>query len=427
MVRGAGRFDGEEFRRRRQEAGLSQQRVAELVGTTRWQVIAYEQGRATPEPARLAALATAVGCAPLVLTGSSPDTAADGLADLRRIAGLTRTQAAAQLATALGDRAPASKWLLEQTENGRPAAAWSGTSRRAVVVAAAAQVYGLPVDVVDAAWPVSNETGTVETVPAAAVAPATGAEPEPDERDAGAAEPSPRRSKAHTAWQSLNDRQRLYLRAVFDDDQRAERDARSGGGGAVFAARPKADTWRWRDFSIQHPMADETRIQSTLKDSGIHDPGAGSSLAALERRGLLLVRHDMRYIRPLGNVTVVQVRMTSAGRASVRAELGAAAPRKTPKGLLSSWLFKQLAKVAAAEPEGLVSYELWGEAHVYLGVGYHNGRNPSRGYIAQHRPGAGEVDWRWHLTDDGRAHLVEHLGTYRQLYPDIPTDKISLP
>ncbi len=168
-------------------------------------------------------------------------------------------------------------------------------------------------------------------------------------------------------------------------------------------------------------------MQSTLKNAGIHDPGAGSSLAALERRGLLLVRHDMRYIPLLGNVSVVQVRMTTSGRAAVRAGLGTAAPRKTPKGLLSSWLFKQFAKVAAAEPDGLVSYHLWGEAHVYLGVGYHNGRNPSRGYIDQRRPSPGAVDSRWHLTDEGRAHLVEHLATYRQLYPGIPTDTIDLP
>lgn len=64
---------------------------------------------------------------------------------------------------------------------------------------------------------------------------------------------------------------------------------------------------------------------------------------------------------------------------------------------------------------------------MYLGVGYTNGRNPSRGFIAQHRPGSGAVDWSWHLTDTGRAHITEHLAAYRELYPGIPTDKINLP
>ena len=116
MVRGAGRFDGDEFRRRRIAAGLSQQRVAELVGSTRWQVIAYERGRATPEPPRLAALATAVRCPPAALTGTASSTA--DLAGLRRAAGMTRLQAAARLGKLLAARVPASKWLLEQAEKG---------------------------------------------------------------------------------------------------------------------------------------------------------------------------------------------------------------------------------------------------------------------------------------------------------------------
>jgi hypothetical protein len=102
------------------------------------------------------------------------------------------------------------------------------------------------------------------------------------------------------------------------------------------------------------------------------------------------------------------------------------APRN-PEGLLSSWLFKQLAKVAAAEPASLVSYEPWGEGPRVSRCRVRQRRNASRCYIAQHQPGAGAVDWRWHLTDDGRAHLTEHLATYQQLYPGIPTDRISLP
>lgn len=151
VVRGAGRFDGQEFRRLRQAAGLSQERVAQLVGATRWQVIAYEQGRATPEPPRLAALAAAVGCAPAILAGAAAD--ADGLAGLRRAAGLTRELAAARLGEQLGGRVPASRWLLEQTETGSVPVAWRPAARRDEVVGALARVYGQPPDAVAAAWP----------------------------------------------------------------------------------------------------------------------------------------------------------------------------------------------------------------------------------------------------------------------------------
>ncbi|WP_203780410.1 tetratricopeptide repeat protein [Paractinoplanes rishiriensis] len=150
MARGTSRFNAAEFRRRRLATGLSQQRVAEAVGTTRQQIIAYERGRAAPEPARLATLAAAIGCAPGVLT-AAPEPA--DLAGLRRAAGMTRTQAVARLAGALGDRVPATRWLLEQAETANVPAAWRSTSRRAAVVAAMARTYGVPVEVVARLWP----------------------------------------------------------------------------------------------------------------------------------------------------------------------------------------------------------------------------------------------------------------------------------
>lgn len=187
MVRGTGRFDGAEFRRRRTVAGLSQQQVAELVGSTRWQVIAYEQGRAIPEPARLAALANAVGCPPVVLTG-----AAEGAVDLagfRRAAGMTRVQATARLAALLGDRVATSKWLLEQTENGQVPVAWRFAARRADMIAAMAQAYGQPVDVVARVFPPAS-TAPVEASTPAAPSPV----PEPVPVEVSGHRPTERRS-----------------------------------------------------------------------------------------------------------------------------------------------------------------------------------------------------------------------------------------
>jgi len=168
MARGAGPFDPAEFRRRRLAAGLTQQQVADSVGTSRRQVTAYEQGRATPEPARLAALAAAVRCTPAVLTGT-PEPA--DLAGLRRAAGLSRSQAVTRLAGLLGDRAPATGWLLARAETGETPAAWRSASRRTDVVAAMAQAYGVPADAVARVWPrpafpaVQNPTATANRSP----------------------------------------------------------------------------------------------------------------------------------------------------------------------------------------------------------------------------------------------------------------------
>jgi len=85
-------FRVDKLRKRREAAGLSLRKAAELAGvsTTAW--AAWERGRYAPRPDRLAAVAAAVGCQPADLVG-----AAKTLADYRILAGLNRPQLAARL------------------------------------------------------------------------------------------------------------------------------------------------------------------------------------------------------------------------------------------------------------------------------------------------------------------------------------------
>ncbi|MGA4860995.1 helix-turn-helix domain-containing protein [Streptomyces koyangensis] len=60
MARGAGHFNGPALRQARQAAGLSAERLAKMVGTTKAMVLAYEAGKTIPEAGRAAALADAL-------------------------------------------------------------------------------------------------------------------------------------------------------------------------------------------------------------------------------------------------------------------------------------------------------------------------------------------------------------------------------
>lgn len=60
MARGAGHFNGPGLRQARQSAGLSAERLAKRVGTTKGMILAYEAGKTVPEAGRAAALADAL-------------------------------------------------------------------------------------------------------------------------------------------------------------------------------------------------------------------------------------------------------------------------------------------------------------------------------------------------------------------------------
>jgi hypothetical protein len=227
---------------------------------------------------------------------------------------------------------------------------------------------------------------------------------------------------AQSVWEQLNPRQRSYMAAIFDEDQRRERDARSGpvrsrrGGGAA--------GWRRIPFTVHADpvFTGYTGLQEVLRDGGHLDSGAGATLRALARRSLVVVWVDQVQVAPLGFVPRTLVELTRLGRAVARTGVGAPVVARRPSHLLSEWLWRSLLAVAAAGDGGLPAENLTGRARFYLGTGYRPQGRPSRGYIdliVAEDPGAGRgpvAERRWVLTDSGRAHLAEHHSEYSSRY-----------
>jgi transcriptional regulator with XRE-family HTH domain len=76
-------------------AGLTQSRLAEIVGSTQTRVSDWERGVSSPHPALIPPLAAAVGLDALVFLGADPGN--PSLGDLRLAAGLSRHRLAAEI------------------------------------------------------------------------------------------------------------------------------------------------------------------------------------------------------------------------------------------------------------------------------------------------------------------------------------------
>ncbi|WP_329317821.1 helix-turn-helix domain-containing protein [Streptomyces sp. NBC_01715] len=394
----------------RQEAGLTQTRLAAEVGVSARQIANYEQGCNSPSPHHLRRMAHVLQTSPQVLAGVPEGE--ESLADLRRFAGLDRVEAVRLLAQSLPEGpVRATEWKLQALESGRPVSAWLEASVLESVVSAMAGIYGVPPRTVRRSW--------FRAFPEQAhlLRPKRPARARSDSRG-----PDP----AVGTWNGLSRRQRAYLAACFREDQRAEdtaRRQRAAGQDAGPAAQ-----WRRVPFSVKadSTFAGYTGVQKRLRAEGWHDAGAGATLHALARRGLLRISEDQVEVFPLGFVPRVVVELTRSGRACARAGLGESPPRRPPGDLLSQWLWRTLVRVAEAGPGGLPEDSLWGRARFYLGTGYRPGRALSRGYIDCLPGGEGsdrplqERPLRWVLTDAGRGHIAENAAAYQELYADVP-------
>ena len=242
-------------------------------------------------------------------------------------------------------------------------------------------------------------------------------------------------------WDSLNERQGAYLVAVYREDQREEayqRSAFSRGGRAA-----PADQWRWILYGSS--VVDESPLRMALETRDLVDGGTGSTFAALANKGLLLTRNSSMHVRvagKVGEVEVLYVRMTRAGRAAVRVAISAGAvqseeaiqdlpegclPGETrlPSGTLRASHWRALARASAAGDEGLA-----GKYGDYGGIGWQTWRRledyrdgplvieketgPPRG--APSTPGPAYV---LSITAAGRRLYETRLEEYRQRYPNI--------
>ncbi|MEV6712566.1 hypothetical protein AB0M48_11040 [Lentzea sp. NPDC051208] len=198
----------------------------------------------------------------------------------------------------------------------------------------------------------------------------------------------PRRARTSDVVQSalnLNERQHGYLEVFYELDQEAER--RQQRRWHQNLHRDRASDWRWIPYSVDAPSADPTPAQQMLATKGIHDAGAGSTLAALFRRGLIDLRH-VTIDTAQGPLPQAEVRLTPKGRAAFRASL----PVDDNSTRLPDWLHDALSKIGDAPDAVLLKTNIGRTAARRLGA-------KGLGYIEDATP------WSYRLTDEGRGYL----------------------
>jgi hypothetical protein len=192
---------------------------------------------------------------------------------------------------------------------------------------------------------------------------------------------------ANTPREPLNDRQRRYLDAIYELDQQAERDQARRWRQNL--RREPADTWRWIPYD-QQPTGEQTPLQHLLAKHNLLDHGAGATLAALARRGLVQQRRITPDI-PHPESTL-QLRITSKGRGVARAMRPAGSTQQDP--VLPGWLHLALTKVAESGGE-LPKTAIGRVAARRLGPGGLN-------YIADVNA------WAYTVTAEGATYLAGH-------------------
>jgi hypothetical protein len=118
-------------------------------------------------------------------------------------------------------------------------------------------------------------------------------------------------------WADLNERQRQYMRAIYDQDQENERYER---GMWSRGQRPRpAIEWGWMFYGIFPETGSDSPLRHRLKGADLVDPGTGATFEALEKRGYILCR----YKPVVAGDPLVYIQITPKGRKLVREATGA--------------------------------------------------------------------------------------------------------
>jgi hypothetical protein len=222
-------------------------------------------------------------------------------------------------------------------------------------------------------------------------------------------------------WAELNERQRVYLRTLYECDQateagRCERAARGHWD------RTPASEWRWQTYG---PVAPPSRLYWALRGAGLVDPGTGSTWQALEDRKLV----RCRYAPDAFGVQLLEVQITPLGRKVVRAATGEQRPKSPPKGQLRERQWAALARLYAAGAAGELSEDMmysrggfdW--MRTLLRLRDYSGGALMEEYRAQlpYRADLGYTphESRMRITSFGRDYYAREWARYKTLYPDV--------
>ncbi|MGW7446634.1 helix-turn-helix domain-containing protein [Kitasatospora sp. NPDC054795] len=391
---------------RRELAGLSVEEFAEQVGVTTRAVRYWEAGVREIGDRYFGRVLAALRCdAQAIGQGRRGE---ETLRDLRRTASLSAEQVATHLRkyrTTAHMKMTADKIrALEQGGHVR-GREWRSTADCATIAKALAALYRVPLRLLIDAWRRTNTS-----VAAPGIAPPSKRAPDPRTRE---------------TWDSLNDRQRLYLRELFHEDQEQEKEqVQRRLDGSPYTPAPQ---WRRFLFCLHAPTraVGYTPVQERLRTAGVHDPGAGASLSALERRGLIVRHQDTVYLPSIGEVRRTRVELTRVGRSAARSGLGIERVA-TPAGLLSEWLWRLLVRIIVQTP--ISDGDVPGRGTHHLAVGHSVRKGvPARGFIEHRQPyGAEGGPHYWYPTRSGLDHAADHLADYQQLYPGVNTEELEV-